>query len=144
VTKRLSICTVLKYLPSLCLQKQKPPYIIPFVRLLVVAFHYRRIHGRKSRGDGGGRIPPEFAVGGRLYRLSPPPDFCRFSKFQALAMDSSPPPRFQPRFTPLGEFIDLYLGRLIVTLHCRSESSRSNNVSRCTLTTQLINEFILI
>jgi hypothetical protein len=54
-------------------------------------------HGRKSRGDGG-RIPPEFAMGGRLYRLSPQ-IFVVFQNFKR-----SPwirPPRFQPRFTPL-------------------------------------------
>jgi hypothetical protein len=43
---------------------------------------------------GGGRIPPEFAVGTLIQVV--PPDFCRFSKFQALAMDSSPPPDFNP------------------------------------------------
>jgi hypothetical protein len=50
---------------------------------------FARAHGRKSRG--GGRIPPEFAVGGGTLIQVIPPDFCNFSKFQALAMDSSPP-----------------------------------------------------
>jgi hypothetical protein len=44
-------------------------------------------HGRKSRGDGG-RIPQNFS-GGTLIQVVPP-DVCHFSKFQALAMDSSP------------------------------------------------------
>jgi hypothetical protein len=44
-----------------------------------------------NHGGGRGDESPQNLQwgGGRLYRLSPP-DFCRFSKFQALAMDSSP------------------------------------------------------
>jgi hypothetical protein len=49
-------------------------------------------HGRKSRG---GTNPPRICSGGTLIQVVPP-DFCRFSKFQALAMDSSPPPDFNP------------------------------------------------
>jgi hypothetical protein len=42
-------------------------------------------HGRKSRGDESPRI----GSGGTLIQVVPP-DFCHVSKFQALAMDSSP------------------------------------------------------
>jgi hypothetical protein len=56
------------------------------------------MHGRKSRGD---ESPPGICSWGTLIQVVPP-DFCHFSTFQALAMDSSPPPRrFQPRSTPL-------------------------------------------
>jgi hypothetical protein len=44
-------------------------------------------HGRKSRGDGG-QIPQNLQRGTLIQVV--PPDFCRFSKFQALTMDSSP------------------------------------------------------
>jgi hypothetical protein len=37
----------------------------------------------------GGTNPPRIGSGGTLIQVVPP-DFCRFSKFQALAMDSSP------------------------------------------------------
>jgi hypothetical protein len=47
----------------------------------------------------GGTNPPRICSGGTLIQVVPP-DFCHFSKFQALAMDSSLP-RFQPRSTPL-------------------------------------------
>jgi hypothetical protein len=60
---------------------------------------YSLFHGRKSWGDGGTN-PPRIGSGGTLIQVVPP-DFCHVSKFQALAMDSSPPPRFQPGFTPL-------------------------------------------
>jgi hypothetical protein len=46
-------------------------------------------HGRKSRADGGTN-PPRIFSGGTLIQVVPP-DVCHFSKFQALAMDSSPP-----------------------------------------------------
>jgi hypothetical protein len=36
--------------------------------------------------------PPRICSGGTLIQVVPP-DFCRFSKFQALAMDSSPSPQ---------------------------------------------------
>jgi hypothetical protein len=39
---------------------------------------------------GGGTNPPRICSGGTLIQVVPP-DFCHFSKFQALAMDSSPP-----------------------------------------------------
>jgi hypothetical protein len=45
----------------------------------------RYTHGRRSRGDESPRI----SCGKTLIQVVPP-DFCRFSKFQALAMDSSP------------------------------------------------------
>jgi hypothetical protein len=47
---------------------------------------------------GTGEESPELAVGDA--NTSCPPNFCNISKFQALAIDSSP--RFQPRLTPLG------------------------------------------
>jgi hypothetical protein len=50
-------------------------------------FYSRLTHGRKSRGTED-ESPPEFAVGDA--NTGCPPDFCHFSKFQALAMDSSP------------------------------------------------------
>jgi hypothetical protein len=49
----------------------------------------------------GGDESPQNLQWGTLIQVVPP-DFGHFSKFQALAMDSSPPPpRFQPRSTPL-------------------------------------------
>jgi hypothetical protein len=42
-----------------------------------------------NHGGTGGTNPPEFAVGTLIQVV--PPDFCHVSKFQALAMDSSPP-----------------------------------------------------
>jgi hypothetical protein len=47
-------------------------------------------HGRKSRGGGRGDESPQNLQWGTLIQVVPP-DFCHFSKFQALAMDSSPP-----------------------------------------------------
>jgi hypothetical protein len=44
------------------------------------------MHGRKSRG---GTNPPRIGSGGTLIQVVTP-DFCDISKFQALAMDSSP------------------------------------------------------
>jgi hypothetical protein len=56
----------------------------------------RRSHGRKSRGGTGGQIPQNLQWGDA--NTGCPPDFCHVSKFQALAMDSSPPP--PPDFNP--------------------------------------------
>jgi hypothetical protein len=42
-----------------------------------------------NHGGDGGRIP-RICSGGTLIQVVPS-DFCHFSKFQALAMDSSPP-----------------------------------------------------
>jgi hypothetical protein len=53
------------------------------------------LHERKSRGD---ESPQNWQWGDA--NTSCPPDFCHVSKFQSLAMYSSPS-RFQPRFTPL-------------------------------------------
>jgi hypothetical protein len=58
-------------------------------------------HGRKSRGGGdGGTNPPRICSGGTLIQVVPP-EFCLCSKFQALAMDSSPPQISTQVYTPL-------------------------------------------
>jgi hypothetical protein len=66
----------------------------------------------------GGTNPPRIGSGGTLIQVVPP-DFCHVSKFQALAMDSSP-----PDFSPdLRHWLDLRLRCVIVR--------DRNEVARC-------------
>jgi hypothetical protein len=67
---------------------------VPF-RLSCLHRHFHFRMGVNHGGTGGTNPPPQNLQWGTLIQVVPP-DFCHFSKFQALAMDSSPPPDFNP------------------------------------------------